>query len=142
LDESKAYTNVAYGNLGFNAKACTVADASETGITITEPGTGGIVVSFPVHLPDIATQKYKLSFDHTGNGKTRVYYKHLKADGTFGANQIAMDTTSGGHADLTISDGASLFGATQIGEWLVISVGANTGKTTTISNVSLTKSDE
>ena len=137
LDESKACQNVAYSNLTFNAKACTVADVSDDGVTITEPGVGGICVAYPVHLSDIDTQDYKLSFDYTGNGSTRVYYKYGKADGTFSANQTALNASGSSHADLTIPSANTAIGTGF--EWLIIIIGANTGKTTTLSNVSLTK---
>ncbi len=138
LNENSAYKNVSYSNLVFNDKSCAVSDISENGVTITEPGVGGICVSYPVHLSDIDTQDYKLSFDYTGDGSTRIYFKYGRADGTFSTSQTAFNTAGSGHADVTIPRADTNNGTGF--EWLILSVGTNTSKTTTLSNVLLTKS--
>jgi hypothetical protein len=131
LDESKAYTNVVQGTNAFNASACTVSDVSEDGVTVKEAGIGGMSVAYPVYVPDIGTKSYELSFDYTGNGSSRVWYKYFTAGGVYDGNVSVVNTSGSGHIDATIPAKSGF-------AWLVIFIGANTGKTTTLSNVSLT----
>lgn len=132
LDESKAYTNVVQGNHAFNASACTVSGISEDGVTVKESGIGGMTVVYPVYLPDIGTKSYVLSFDYTGDGSSRVWYKYATANCVTDQNVSVVNKTGSGHIDYTIPASAGF-------AWLLIFVGANTGKTTTLSNVSLTE---
>jgi hypothetical protein len=72
-----------------------------------------------------------LSFDYTGNGSSRVWYKYFTAGGVYDGNVSVVNTSGSGHIDATIPAKSGF-------AWLVIFIGANTGKTTTLSNVSLT----
>lgn len=140
LDESKAYLNAAYNNGSFNAKSCTVSNITENSLTMTEAGVGGISVAYPVHLTDLATQDYNITFDYSGVGKCRVWCAYLKADGTFVkeyANVFTNDIAgASGSANATIQNGEN-YGAEC--EWLVIYFTSNTSSTKTYTNVSLTK---
>ena len=132
LDESKAFTNVVQGTNAFNASSCTVSDVSEDGVTVKESGTGGMSVAYPVRVPNIGTKDHNLSFDYTGNGSSRVWYKYVTAAGVIDQNVQICNKTGSGHIDATIPAKSGF-------AWLLIFVGANTGKTTTLSNVSLTE---
>ena len=134
LDESKAYTNVQYSSLAFYSQACTVSDASENSVTIKESGAGGVAVAYAIHLPGIATNAYRISFDYSGAGKCRSYYRYAKEGGKSGNASLFIDDTAGtsGHADVEIPHGGGY-------DWLVITFTSNTGQTKTFTNVSLTK---
>lgn len=135
LDESKAYTNVAYSAFTFNDKACTVTNVSETSVTLTESGAGGITVAYAVHLPDIANNAYKIAFDYSGTGKCRSFYRYVKEGGKSSNYTLFADDTAGasGHADVVIPANTNGY------DWLVIMFGSNTSGTKTFTNVSLTK---
>lgn len=132
LDESKAYTNVVQGTNAFNASSCTVSGISEDGVTVKEPGVGGMSVAYPVRVPNIGTKDHNLSFDYTGDGSSRVWYKYATAAGVIDQNVQICNKTGSGHIDATIPAKSGF-------AWLLIFVGANTGKTTTLSNVLLTE---
>lgn len=132
LDASKAYTNVVQGTNVFHESACTVSGVSEDGVTVKEPGVGGLSVAYPVYLPNIGTKSYALSFDYTGDGATKVWYKYCTAAGIIDQNFAVVSKTGSGHIDCTIPANNGF-------TWLLLFVGANTGKTTTLSNVSLTE---
>lgn len=142
LDESKAYLNVAYNDGSFNAKSCTVSNITENSLTVKEAGVGGISVTYPVHLTDLGTQEYNLTFDYSGTGKCRVWCAYLKADGTMVKNYVYLfsNDTAGasGSANVQIQS-EDYYG---VGcEWLAIYFTSNTSGTKTYSNVSLTKAD-
>lgn len=132
LDESKAFTNVVQGTNAFNASSCTVSGVSKDGVTVKEAGIGGMSVAYPVYVPDISTKSYALSFDYTGDGSSRVWYKYVTAAGVIDQNVQICNKTGSGHIDATIPVKSGF-------AWLLIFVGANTGKTTTLSNVLLTE---
>ena len=136
LNESKAYLNTPYTNdQGFIEQACTASNITENSVTVTEPGIGGICVAYPIHLEDIGTQAYRITFDYSGTGKCRSYYKYATSDGTI-SSLVALktDDTAGasGSVDLTIPASSGY-------EWLIIYLTSNTGNTKTFTNVSLTK---
>lgn len=135
LDESKAYLNAAYGTGIFNASACTASDISENSVTVKESGTGGICVAYPVHLADLPSQAYKVTFDYAGAGKCRVYYRYALEGYHSGNYELHLNETSGasGTAEATIpasSDGYA---------WLILFFSSNTGNTKSFTNVSITK---
>lgn len=140
LDESKAYLNVAYNDGSFNAKSCTVSNITENSLTMKEAGVGGISVAYPVHLTDLGTQEYNLTFDYSGTGKCRVWCTYLKADGTMVKDYAYLfnNDTAGasGSANVQIQNG-DYYGTGS--EWLAIYFTSNTSGTKTYSNVSLTK---
>ncbi len=135
LDESKAYTNVNYGNFNFYSSACTQSDVSENSVTVKESGVGGVCIGYPVHLPDLATQNYTLSFDYSGAGKQRAYYRLVKDDGTIGGSHAMVDDTAGasGTKTETISAGGEAY------TWLVVLFTSNTNNTKSYTNVKLEK---
>ena len=135
LDESKAYTNVGYGNFNFYAKACTYSDVSENSVTVKEAGIGGICIAYPVHLPDLATQDYTLSFDYSGAGKQRAYYRLSTDAGGFAPSHSIIDDTAGasGTQSITISAGGEAY------TWLIVLFSSNTGNTKSYTNVKLEK---
>lgn len=136
LDESKAYLNVPNDNTNvFAAKSCTVSGVTENSVTVTESGSGGICVAYPIHLPDIGTQPYRITFDFSGEGKCRTYYKYAKSSGELSAqNTLHWVDTAGtsGSADVVIP-------ASNGYDWLIILFTSNTGKTKAFKNVSLAK---
>ena len=141
LDESKAYLNAYYNDGSFYAKSCTVSDVTENGATITEAGVGGITVAYPVHLTDIYSQAYKLTFDYSGTGKCRTYISYHKSDGTFmSRTALFVNDTAGasGSADVTIQPASAFVADTDI-YWITIYLGSNTSGTKTYTNVTLTK---
>lgn len=135
LDESKAYTNVSYGNLMFYTSACTYSDVSENSVTVKESGSGGICIAYPVRLPDLATQDYVLSFDYSGAGKLRAYYRLSTDAGSFGPSHAIIDDTAGasGTKSETISAGGEAY------TWLIVLFSSNTGNTKSYTNVKLEK---
>ena len=138
LDESKAYTNVGYGNnLEFYDKACTHSDVSENSVTVKESGLGGICITYPVHLPDLATQDYVLSFNYSGPGKKRVYYRLSTDAGAISASHSVVDETAGasGTQSVTISAGGQAY------TWLIVMFSSNTGNTKSYTNVKLEKAN-
>lgn len=137
LDESKAYLNANYSanESEFYSSSCSVTDVTEDSVTITESGTGGIYVAYPIHLTDLGTQAYRITFDYSGVGKCRSCYRYATADGVISRNNtLFTNDTAGasGTADVTIPANAGY-------EWLIIYLGSNTGSTKTFTNVSLTK---
>lgn len=132
FDESKAFTNVVQGTNAFVENVCPVSNITENGVTIKESGLGGVTVAYPVRVPNIGTKAHTLSFDYTGEGSSRVWYKYATEAGVMDQNVAVVNKTGSGHIDYTIP-------ANQGFAWLMIFIGANTGKTTTISNVSLTE---
>ena len=135
LDESKAYTNVAYSTKVFNATSCTASDITENSVTVKESGLGGIAVAYAIYLPGITKDAYRLTFDYAGTGKCRTYYGYA-ANGTAGQtyNMFINDTAgASGSADITIPANTDNY------TWLIIMFSSNTGSTKTYSNVSLTK---
>ena len=136
LDESKALLNAAYtGTQDFASKSCTATGITETSVTVTEAGVGGICVAYPIHLTDIGTQAYRLTFDYSGVGKCRSYYEYATAGGAVSQNKVLfVNETAGtsGSADVTIPAASGY-------EWLIIYFSSNTGNTKTFTNVSLTK---
>lgn len=135
LDETKAYTNVAYSNLKFNASACTVSGVTEDGLTVKESGIGGIVAAYAFYLPDIKKDAYKITFDYSGSGKCRTYYRYA-VDGVGGQSySLFLNDTAGasGSVDVTIPANTDNY------TWLIIMFSSNTGGTKTYSNVTLTK---
>lgn len=135
LDETKAYTNVAYGAITFNDRACAFSDVSENSVTVTESGLGGIVIAYPIHLPDLATQDYTLSFDYSGSGKQRVYYRLCTDSGSLSASKGIIDDTAGasGTKSVTISTGGQAY------TWLIVMLSSNTSATKSYTNVKLEK---
>ena len=135
LDESKAYTNVFYGDFKFNDQACTQSDVSENSVTVKESGVGGITIGYPVHLPDLATHDYTLSFNYSGAGKQRAYYRLVKDDGTLGGSHAMVDDTAGasGTKSEIISAGGEAY------TWLVVLFTSNTNNTKSYTNVKLEK---
>ena len=135
LDESKAYTNVSYGTFNFYATACTQSNVSENSVTVKESGTGGICIGYPVHLPDLATHDYTLSFNYSGPGKQRAYYKLCTDAGAMGSMNPIIDDTAGasGTKSVTISAGGEAY------TWLVVLFSSNTGNTKSYTNVKLEK---
>ncbi len=133
LDESKAYTNVAYTNFNFTDQACTQSNVSENSVTVKESGVGGITIGYPVHLPDLATQNYTLSFDYSGAGKQRAYYKLCTDDGGFGSLHSMVDDTAGasGTKSEIISAGGEAY------TWIVVLFTSNTNNTKSYTNVKL-----
>lgn len=143
LDESKAYLNTYYGTKAFSSNSCIVSDVTENSVTVKESGSGGINVAYPIHLPDLATQrKYRITFDYSGTGKCRTYYFFAKSDGTMSsAPGLYTNDTSGasGSADVEI-DALNVLGEEINGyEWLIILLGSNTGSIKTFENVTITK---
>lgn len=136
LDESKAYLNVPYVHpCNFIANSCTATDITENSVTVKESGIGGICVAYPIHLKDIGTQAYRLTFDYSGVGKCRTYYKYATSDGvTSNTQSLYLNDTAGasGSANVTIPTSSGY-------EWLIIFFTSNTGSTKTFTNVSLTK---
>lgn len=135
LDESKAYTNVSYGDFKFTDPACTQSDVSENSVTVKESGVGGITIGYPVHLPDLATHDYTLSFNYSGAGKQRAYYKLCTDAGAFGSLHSIIDDTAG--ASETKSETISANG--EAFTWLVVLFSSNTGNTKSYTNVKLEK---
>lgn len=136
LDDSKAYLNARYDSYGeFNAtKSATVSGVTENSVTVTESGYGGIGASYPVHLPDLSTQAYRITFDYSGAGKCRAYYRYATDTGIIsGVNIILINDTAGasGSVDFTIPVADYT--------WIIVFFVSNTGNTKTYSNVSLTK---
>lgn len=141
LDESKALLNVYYVDGVFNAKSCTVSGITENGVTIQEAGVGGITVAYPVHLTDIFSQSYKLTFDYSGTGKCRTYVIYHKPDGTIAkSTTLFLNDTAGasGSADVTIQPASAFVADTDV-YWISICLGSNTNGTKTYANVTLTK---
>lgn len=139
LDETKAYLNYNYGSDTFASKSCTASNISEDSVTVTEAGAGGVCVAYPIHLTDIQTQSYRLTFDYSGTGKCRTYYKYAKADGTVSNKRdIFINDTSG--ASGTTDAQISAVGSAGSGfEWLIILFGSNTSGTKSFANIMLTK---
>lgn len=137
LDESKAYTNVAYGNFTFTDQACTQSNVSENSVTVKESGIGGITIGYPVHLPDLSTHDYTLSFDYSGPGKQRAYYKLCTDAGAMGSVNPIIDDTAGasGTKSATISAGGAAY------TWLIVLFTSNTGNTKSYTNVKLEKAN-
>lgn len=138
LDESKAYTNVAYSNGKFNASACTVSGVTEDGLTVKESGIGGIVVAYAFYLPDIKKDKYKITFDYSGTGKCRTYYRYAVNGVVGGCESLFLNDTAGasGSADVIIPANTDHY------TWLIIMFGSNTGGTKTFENITLTKVED
>lgn len=135
LDESKAYTNVSYGDFKFTDQACTQSNVSENSVTVKESGVGGITIGYPVHLPDLATQNYTLSFDYSGAGKQRAYYKLCTDAGAMGSLHSLVDDTAG--ASGTKSEIINAGGAAYT--WLIVLFTSNTNNTKSYTNVKLEK---
>ena len=137
LDESKAYTNLYYGDFKFTDPACTQSDVSENSVTVKESGAGGISIAYPVHLPDLATHDYTLSFDYSGAGKQRAYYKLCTDAGAMGSITTITDETAGssGTKTSTISAGGEAY------TWLIVMFSSNTGNTKSYTNVKLEKAN-
>ena len=135
LDESKAYTNVSYGTFKFYSTACTQSDVSENSVTVKESGAGGVCIGYPVHLPDLATHDYTLSFNYSGAGKQRAYYKLCTDAGGMGQLNSLVDDTAGasGTKSVTISAGGAAY------TWLIVLFSSNTGNTKSYTNVKLEK---
>lgn len=142
FDDTKAYLNLAYTDCSFIAdKTCTVKDVTENSVTITEGGLGGLVVGYPIHLPDLSNgQKYRIKFDYSGSGKCRSYSRYAKSDGTLSPiSDIHLNDTAGasGSADKVID--ITKYNIDPEYEWLIVQLGSNTSGTKTFTNVSLTK---
>ena len=135
LDESKAYTNVTHPSGAFNAKACSVANVSESGVTVTESGVGGVCVAYPLYLPDITKDSYKITFDYSGTGKCRTYYRYAVNGSISGTHDLLVDETAGasGTAEVTIPANTDKY------TWLLLFFSTNTGQTKTFENITLTK---
>lgn len=136
LDETKAYTNVSYTNFMFTDPTCTQSDVSENSVTVKESGSGGITIGYTVHLPDLATHDYTLSFNYSGAGKLRAYYKLCTDAGAMGPLNTIVDDTAGasGTKSETISAGGAAY------TWLIVMFSSNTGNTKSYTNVKLEKS--
>ena len=136
LDESKAYLNVSYDSSAspFTSASSTATNITEDSVTVTESGAGGICVCYPVYLPGINTHEYRITFDYSGAGKCRSYYKYAKEGTNSGINVLHIDDTAGtsGSVDVTIPVKADY-------DWLLIFLSSNTGNTKTFTNVSVTK---
>lgn len=136
LDESKAYPNVAYGSLTFVSAQNTVSDITENSVTLKESGMGGTTVAYAVHLPDIATNDYRLTFNYSGTGKCRTYYRYAKVgDKSSSSSGLYINDTAGasGSAEAIIPKNTGGY------DWVIIMLGSNTSGTKTFENVSLTK---
>lgn len=136
LDESKAYTNVLYGALTFHSASNTVSDITENSVTLKEPGAGGITIAYAIHLPDIATNDYKLTFNYSGTGKCRTYYRYAKVgDKSSSSPGLYINDTAGasGSAEAIIPKNTDGY------DWVIIMLGSNTSGTKTFENVSLMK---
>ena len=137
LDESKAYTNLYYGDLKFTDPNCTYSNVSENSVTVKESGVGGICIGYPVHLPDLATHDYTLSFNYSGAGKQRAYYRLCTDAGALGtAHNITDDTAgaSGTKSELISANGEAY-------TWLIVMFSSNTGNTKSYTNVKLEKAN-
>ena len=135
LDDTKAYTNVGYGDGVFREKACTVTDITENSITVTEPGVGGTTVAYYVDLPNLKTKSYKLSFDYEGvnSKKARVYFRGIYTENnTLAGTNGVVDSAGSGHIDYEIAP----IGGCEKG---IIFIGSNTSGTAKYTNVSLTE---
>lgn len=133
LDESKAYLNVAYGDGTFNAKSCTVSNITENSVTMTEAGSGGICVAYPVKVS--GNNDLKLVFDYSGAGKCRVYFARVYGTEVISDGSLSfVNDTAGasGTAEVTIPIKDNPTG-------IVIYFSSNTSNTKTYTNVSLTK---
>lgn len=137
LDESKVYTNVVYSTAAFNASACTVSGVTADGLTVKESGLGGVTVAYAFYLPDIRTNAYKITFDYSGAGKCRTYYRYAINGFIGGSNELFMNETAGavGSTEVTIPKNTDGY------TWLILMFGSNTGATKTFSNITLTKVD-
>lgn len=142
LDDTKGYLNVAYGTGKGYSKSCKVADVTSTGFTVTEAGVGGIAVAIPIKVTNI-NKTYTLTFDYSGAGKCRTYYRYAKsASGEIrGSSTAYVNDTAGasGTATVTIPDAYNNFGAGT--DWLILSFTSNTGATKTFTNVSLVENN-
>lgn len=142
LDDTKGYINVAYGTGKGYSKSCTVDDVTATGFTVTEAGVGGIAVAIPIKITNV-NKSYTLSFDYSGVGKCRTYYRYAKsATGEIQASSPAfINDTAGvsGTATFTIPDAYNKYGAGA--DWLIISFTSNTGSTKSFTNVSLVENN-
>jgi hypothetical protein len=136
LDENKAYLNVPYVHpCNFIGNPCTATNITENSVTVKESGIGGICVAYPIHLTDIGTQAYRITFDYSGVGKCRSYYKYATSTGvTSNTESLYLNDTAGasGSADVTIPASSGY-------EWLIIFFTANTSNAKTFTNVTLTK---
>ena len=139
LDETKGYKNIAYGTAKGYGSSCTVADITSTGFTITEAGVGGITVAIPIELDDV-NKTHTLSFDYSGAGKTRTYYRFVKsATHEVTASQNAfIDNTAGSSGTGTFTVPAAYTAAGAGADWLILLFTSDTGHTKSFANVSLT----
>lgn len=142
LDDTKGYLNVAYGTGKGYSKSCKVADVTSTGFTVTEAGVGGIAVAIPIKVTNI-NKTYTLTFDYSGAGKCRTYYRYAKsASGEIrGSSTAYVNDTAGtsGTATVTIPDAYNNYGAGT--DWLILSFTSNTGATKSFTNVSLVENN-
>jgi hypothetical protein len=136
LDESKAYTNVLYGSLEFSVNPCVVSDITENSVTVKEGGSGGITVAYALHLPDIRTKSYRLTFDYSGTGKCRTYYKYASNSANWTENKGFQDDVAGASGSAEVLIPPYTYGSM---DWLIIMLSSNTSGTKTFTNVSLTE---
>ena len=134
LDESKAYLNSNNSNKKFYSSSSTASNVSENSVTFKESGVGGVYVGYAIHVPSIATNAYRLTFDYSGAGKCRSSYFYATNGDSSTIQNLFTDDTAGasGTADVTIPANSGY-------DWLVIMFGSNTGNTKTFSNVLLEK---
>lgn len=134
LDDTVAYTNLHYNNGTFNAKSCTVSNKTADSITVKESGSGSIAVALPIKMSSFNGKAHKLSFDFSGTGKARVYWRYYSPNGnTLGGinNAVYNDTANlSDHVDCTIPASAN--------SWVIVFFSSNTSGTNTYTNVSLT----
>lgn len=135
LDESKAYLNLTYGANTFNSASCTASEISEDSVTVQESGIGGVCVAYPVHLPDIGTQSYNISFDYSGAGKCRTYLKYANDAGVV-SELIPLHTNDTAGASSSFSGKIDAYSGYS---WIIIYLSSNTGNVKTFTNMSLTK---
>ena len=119
------------------AKSCVVSDIRSNSITVKNR-EGGVVVAFPIHLPD-STKQYHISFDYSGEGKVRAYWSYANSStgATTSAQSIVVTDSeayinagTSGSIDKTISAPArESYG------YLILMLSSNTGKTKTYTNI-------
>ena len=128
FDTTKCYKNIAYGTAkGYNS-SCTIYSTTSDSISMKESGTGGITVGYVVEFPNTAGS-YTLSFDYSGTGSARVFYKTYNSSGTLVEGSHIVNATGSGSTSYTINASGC--------KWLVILFGSNTSGEKEYTNVEL-----
>jgi hypothetical protein len=134
--ENAFYMNIS--NVGkFSSSSSSITVNSADSITVKESGAGGVCVAMAIDRDKFNGKSTMLSFNYAGEGKARVYWRYYSDTAntfTGGSPTIVIDeATAGGSGECTTTIPYS-----ESGGWLFIFFSANTGKTKTYSNVSLT----